>query len=188
MYTEGQKLTLAGGTELGIRKDPYFNRDVFTFCSHQHTPCSDVYGGPGMVEGSSGIYLAWSAFEDYANQGSLILKETILYALNRLLPNKKLKTDLPAQGVTTLQEQKEEKRLVHHLLYASPVRRGKSIEVIEDIVPIYDVEVSIRTPHHVKDVYLAPQNQSISFKCENGSVSYTVPKLECHQMVVIDYD
>ncbi|MEN1985691.1 beta-galactosidase trimerization domain-containing protein [Paenibacillus hubeiensis] len=188
MYTEGQKLELAGGTELGSRKDPYFNRDVFTFCSHQHTPSSDVYGGPGMVESGSGIYLAWNVFEDYANQGSLILKETILYALNRLMPNKTLNTDLPAQGVTTLQKQKQEKRLVHHLLYASPVRRGKQIEVIEDIIPLYDVEVSIRTPHQVKDVYLAPQVQSIPFKWEKGSVSYTVPKLECHQMVVIDYE
>lgn len=188
MYSEGQKLELAGGTELGSRKDPYFNRDVFTFCSHQHTPCSDIHGGPGMVESSSGIYLAWNVFEDYANQGSLILKEMVLYALNRLLPNKTLNTNLPAQGVTTLQEQKAEKRLVHHLLYASPVRRGKNIEVIEDMVPLYDIEVSIRTPHLIKNVYLAPQMQSVPFKNENGSVLYTVPKLECHQMVVIDYE
>lgn len=188
MYSEGQKLELAGGTELGSRRDPYFNRDVFTFCSHKHTPCSEVYGGPGMVESSSGIYLAWNVFEDYANQGSLILKEMILYALNRLLPDKALNTNLPAQGVTTLQEQKEEKRLVNHLLYASPVRRGNNIEVIEDIVPIFDVQVSIRTTHRVKNVYLAPQNQELSFKYESDKVYYTIPKLECHQMVVIDYE
>ncbi|MFC7680205.1 beta-galactosidase trimerization domain-containing protein [Paenibacillus sp. GCM10028914] len=188
MYSEGQKLELVGGTELGSRKDPYFNRDVFTFCSHKHTPCSEVYGGPGMVESSSGIYLAWNVFEDYANQGSLILKEMVLYALNRLLPDKALNTNLPAQGVTTLQEQKEEKRLVNHLLYASPVRRGNNIEVIEDIVPIFDVQVSIRTTHRVKNVYLAPQNQELSFKYESDKVYYTIPKLECHQMVVIDYE
>ncbi|MCJ8014604.1 beta-galactosidase trimerization domain-containing protein [Paenibacillus sp. KQZ6P-2] len=186
IYTQGQKIELAGGTELGRREDPYFNRDVFTFCSHQHTPCSYVYGGPGMVESDCGIYLAWNVFEDYANKGSLILKETILHALNRLLPNKTLHTSLPAQGVVTLQEQKEEKRLVQHLLYASPVRRGKNIEVIEDILPLYDVEVSIRTLHRVKNVYLAPQMQQLPFRYENQTVFYTVPKLECHQMVVID--
>ena len=141
-----------------------------------------------MVESASGIYLAWNVFEDYANQGSLILKATILYALNRLLPNKTLNTDLPAQGVTTLQEQKQEKRLVHHLLYASPVRRGKQIEVIEDIIPLYDGKVSIQTTHQVKNVYLETLVQSIPLKSEEGSVSYTVPKLECHQMVVIDYE
>lgn len=188
MYSQGQKIELDGGTELGRREDPYFNRDVFTFCSHQHTPCSYVYGGPGMAESVSGIYMAWNVFEDYAAKGSLILKEAVLHALNRLLPEPTLRTSLPAQGVATLQEQKEQKRLVQHLLYASPVRRGAGIEVIEDIVPLYDVEVSVRTPRRVKNVYLAPQLQQLPFRFENQTVFCTVPELECHQMVVIDYE
>jgi len=187
-YSQGQKVELAGGTELGSREDPYFNRDVFTFCSHQHTPCSYAYGGPGMVESGSGIYIAWNVFEDYATKGSLILKQAVLFALNRLLPDKTLQTNLPAQGVVTLQEQKDEKRLVNHLLYASPVRRGTGIEVIEDIVPLYDVQVSIRTSRRVQQVYMAPQMAPLPFRYEDRTVSYTVPKLECHQMVVIDYE
>lgn len=185
-YSQGQKVELAGGTELGRREDPYFNRDVFHFCSHQHTPSSHVYGGPGMVESANGIYMAWNVFDDYAVKGSLILKEAVLYALNRLLPDKTLQTTLPAQGVVTLQEQKEENRLVNHLLYASPVRRGESVEVIEDIVPLYNVQVSLRTASLVKNVYLAPQMTSLPFSYEDGVLHYTVPVLECHQMVVID--
>lgn len=187
-YSQGQKIELAGGTELARREDPYFNRELFTFCSHQHTPSSYVYGGPGMVESESGIYIAWNIFEDYATKGSLILKEAVLHALKLLLPYKTLQTSLPAQGVVTLQEQKEEKRLVNHLLYASPVRRGKNIEVIEDIVPIYDVQVSVRTSNRVKNIYLAPQMVSLPFRYEDQTVFYTVPKLECHQMVVVDYE
>ncbi|MCR2803893.1 beta-galactosidase trimerization domain-containing protein [Paenibacillus soyae] len=187
-YSEGQKLELAGGTELARREDPYFNRDVFAFCSHQHTPSSHAYGGPGMVESGSGIYIAWNVFDDYATKGSLILKETVLFALNRLLPGKTLETNLPAQGVVTLQEQKDEKRLVNHLLYASPVRRGTSIEVIEDIVPLHDVQVSLRTEHAVSGVYLAPQMTPLAYGSDDGKISYTVPVLDCHQMVVIDYN
>ncbi|KWX79766.1 beta-galactosidase [Paenibacillus riograndensis] len=187
-YAQGQKIELAGGTELGRREDPYFNRDVFTFCSHQHSPSSYTNGGPGMVENSNGIYIAWNVFEDYAAKGSLIVKETVLHALNRLLPDKTLHTNLPAQGVVTLQEQKEEKRLVNHLLYASPVRRGENIEVIEDIIPLYDVQVSVRTEGRVKNVYLAPQMTPLSFSREEQNVHYTVPVLECHQMVVLDYE
>ncbi|RIX59495.1 beta-galactosidase [Paenibacillus nanensis] len=187
-YGEGQKLELEGGTELGKREDPYFNRDVFTFCSHQHTPNSHTYGGPGMVESASGIYIAWNVFDDYATKGSLILKETVLHALNRLLPDKTLRTSLPAQGVVTLQEQQEERRLVNHLLYASPVRRGDGIEVIEDIVPLRNVEVTIRTDKEVKQVYLAPQMTPLAYRVENRAVSYTVPVLDCHQMVVIEYN
>ncbi|WP_039833707.1 beta-galactosidase trimerization domain-containing protein, partial [Paenibacillus sonchi] len=187
-YAQGQKIELAGGTELGRREDPYFNRDVFTFCSHQHSPSSYTNGGPGMVENGNGIYIAWNVFEDYAAKGSLIVKETVLHALNRLLPDKTLHTNLPAQGVVTLQEQKEEKRLVNHLLYASPVRRGENIEVIEDIIPLYDVQVSVRTEGRVQNVYLAPQMTPLSFSREEQNVHYTVPVLECHQMVVLDYE
>jgi len=188
-YAEGQKLELAGGTELGRREDPYFNRDVFAFCSHQHTPSSHAYGGPGMVESASGIYIAWNVFDDYATKGSLILKETVLHALDRLLPARTLRTSgLPAQGIVTLQEQPGEKRLVNHLLYASPVKRGNGIEVIEDIVPLHDVEVTVRTSRPVNGVYLAPQMTPLPYRYENHAVSYTVPKVECHQMVVIGYD
>ncbi|MNO42834.1 Beta-galactosidase GanA [compost metagenome] len=187
-YGQGQKVELAGGIELGRREDPYFNRDVFTFCSHQHTPSSYTNGGPGMVENSNGIYIAWNVFEDYASKGSLIVKETVLHALNRLLPDKTLHTSLPAQGIVTLQEQKEEKRLVNHLLYASPVRRGESIEIIEDIIPLYDVQVSVRAEGRVRNVYLAPQMTPLPFSLEEQTVQYTVPVLECHQMVVLDYE
>jgi hypothetical protein len=188
-YAQGQRISLNGGLELGSREDPYFNRDAAAFCSHQHTPTSNVYGGPGMVESGSGIYVAWNVFEDYAAKGSLILKEAVIHALNRLLPEKTLTTTLPAQGVVTLQNQQGQQRLVNHLLYASPVRRGKDIEVIEDILPLYGVEVCIAASHPVKKVYLAPQMEELPFLQEAaGKVSYMVPRLECHQMVVLDYE
>jgi hypothetical protein len=187
-YAQGQRISLDGGVELGRREDSYFNRDAAAFCSHQHTPTSNVYGGPGMVESGSGIYVAWNVFEDYAAKGSLILKETVIHALNRLLPEKTLTTTLPAQGVVTLQDQQEQTRLVNHLLYASPVRRGKDIEVIEDILPLYGVEVCIVASRPVKKVYLAPQMEELPFLQEAGRVSYMVPRLECHQMVVLDYE
>lgn len=186
-YSQGQKVELNGGKELGYREDPYFNRDIFTFCSHQHTPNSFNYGGPGMVESQNGIYIGWNIFEDYATKGSLILKEAFMFALDCLLPHKTLITNLEAQGVVTLTEQEDKKRFVNHLLYASPVKRGNGVEVIEDILPVYDVEVSIRIPLKAKKVYLAPQMQEIVFKQEADLVSYIVPKLECHQMVIIEY-
>jgi hypothetical protein len=187
-YSQGQKVELDGGVELGRREDPYFNRDAAAFCSHQHTPSSYAYGGPGMVESVNGIYVAWNVFEDYAAKGSLILKEAVIHALNRLLPAKTLTTSLPAQGVVTLQHQQTEKRLVHHVLYASPVRRGKDIEIIEDILPLYGIESTIDTAHPVKRVYLAPQMTELPFRQEAGRVAYTVPRVECHQMVVLDYE
>lgn len=185
-YSDGQQVRLsASGTALGHREHPYFNRDVFTFCSHQHTPSALQDNGPGMVESPNGIYFAWNVFEDYAVKGSLALKECVLYALNRLLPDRTLSTTLPAQGIVTLMEQPGERRYVNHLLYATPVKRGSGVEVIEDLLPLYDIGVTLKLAQPVKRVYLAPQMTELPFEEIAGGIRYTVPKLECHQMVAI---
>lgn len=188
MYTEGQEIkSTSSGTRLGSRENSYFNRDLFTFCSHQHTPSDLQDAGPGMVEGPDGIYIAWNLFEDYAIKGSLPVKEILCYALDRLLMHKTLHTNLPAQGVTTLQAQAAKNRWVHHLLYASPVRRGQSIEVIEDLPQIYGTEVTLAAVKPVREVYLAPQRTPLSFQQKGGAVSYTIPSWSCHQMVVLQF-
>ena len=184
MYGNGEKIRCIGN-ELGIRENPYFNRTRAHFCSHQHTPNSCEYGGAGMTEGKDGIYIAWNIFADYAQSGELHLKQMAIFALDRLLDSAKtLKTNLPAQGIVTLMKQSD--RLICHLLYASPIKRGNGIEVIEDIVPIYNVELAIKTDKKINKVYLAPQKEDIDFTYENGYISVKLDKIECHQMVVFE--
>ena len=184
MHGNGEKIRCIGN-ELGIRENPYFNRTRAHFCSHQHTPNSCEYGGAGMTEGKDGIYIAWNIFADYAQSGELHLKQMAIFALDRLLDSAKtLKTNLPAQGIVTLMKQND--RLICHLLYASPVKRGNGIEVIEDILPIYNVELAIKTDKKINKVYLAPQKEDIDFTYENGYISVKLDKIECHQMVVFE--
>lgn len=189
IYTEGQDVTLnANGTLLASRENPYFNRDLFTFCSHQHTPSNLQAAGAGMTEGPAGIYVAWKVFEDYAAKGSLPVKELLCCALDKLLGEKKtLVTNLPAQGVTTLQVQASGQRWVNHLLYASPVRRGEGVEIIEDLIPLINTEVSIAANEPVQAVYLEPQHTELPFTQADGRVSYTVPLWSCHQMIVLQF-
>ena len=184
MYKTAQKIENISAREIASREKPYFNRTTFTFCSHFHAPSTMEYGGCGIAVTDNTAYIAWNIFEDYADKGSLIFKKTVCCVIDELLKDKSVKTDLPAQGVVTLTEQNE--RLVLHLLYASPVKRGVCVEVIEDILPLYNVNASVRTDKSVKRVYLAPQNEDIAFTQKDGEVSFTVPKLENHQMVVIE--
>lgn len=184
MYKTAQKIENVSAKEIASRENPYFNRTTFTFCSHYHTPSAMKYSGCGIAVTENAAYIAWNIFEDYADKGSLILKKTVCHVIDELLKDKSVKTDLPAQGVVTLTEQKE--RLVLHLLYASPVRRGENVEIIEDILPLYNINASVRTDKNVKRVYLAPQNEDIEFIQKDGEVCFTVPKLENHQMVVIE--
>ena len=188
MYTEAQHVSLAeDGIAHGFREDSYFNRDLFTFCSHQHTPSNLLPAGIGIAEGKDGIYIAWQVFEDYATKGSLHVKEMVRFALDRLLLHKKLVTNLPAQGIATLQAQQANNRWINHLLYASPVKRGLDVEVIEDLVALHNIEVAIEAQQLVQEVYLAPQQTPIPFKQEDGIVSYTVPEWACHQMIVLQF-
>ena len=178
----------ADGKELGRRVNPYFNRAPFKFCSHQHTPYNldDVHAG--MTQGSEGIYISWNVFEDYATKGSLILKETIKYALDQLLGDKKtLVTNLPAQGVTTLMHQADKNRFVSHMMYATPTRRGDGVEIIEDIIPIYDTMVQLLLDKKIIKAYLAKSKTPVAFEQTGNKVSYKVDKIVCSEIVVLEY-
>lgn len=186
IYSNGEKIKLTDGKELGKRENPYFNRDLEHFCSHKHTPNSGEYGGPGISLGKDGAYIAWQVFSEYATIGSLISKKIVAYVLDLLLDdNKTLRTNLGAQGVATLMKQKG--RFINHLLYAIPVKRGIDTEVIEDILPVHNTTVELKLDKEIKRVYLAPQMHDIPFEQKNRKIKFTVDEFECHQMVVLDY-
>ena len=65
------------------------------------------------------------------------------------------------------------------------VEKGK--EIIEDIVPVYDIQVQLKLPQTIQRVYLAPQKKEITFEQADGMIRFTVDKVECHQMVVLEY-
>ena len=56
---------------------------------------------------------------------------------------------------------------MNHLLYASPVKRGNGIEVIEDILPLYNIPIKMKMKEKTVRVYLAPQLQELEFT-QNG--------------------
>ena len=96
----------------------------------------------------------------------------------------KLEVDLKSAGRASLMRKSNNDHLVLHLLYASPITRGE-IEVIEDIVPLYDIRVSLRMDESPNRVTYVPENKSIEFKYELGRLNFVVDKLEMHSMIEI---
>ena len=184
-YQEAYTVKETGGEVAGWLQRPYFNRELTHFCSHRHTPCANENTSPSIVFGGDGAYVAWNIFTDYAEVGSLYSKEVFSYVINRLLDGEKtLSTNLPAQGIATIQEQKD--NYVVHLLYANPVKRGTNVEIIEDLVPIHDTSIKLRLPKAVKRAYLAPQNLEIPLAQADGALECSIDEFTCHQMIVLE--
>ena len=180
-----------GATVSANVANPYFNRNKYHYCSHQHTPFTLTLDNPTVTYGKNGAYIAVDIFTEYAKCGSYIAKETVVKVLDAILgEDKTLTTTLPAQGVISLNEQVDNNRLVLHSLYATPIKRGsgeRSVEVIEDLIPLYDIDFSIKTNKPIKSIKLVPQNQTIPFEVKDGKVSFTVPKIYCSQITVLEY-
>ena len=74
-----------------------------------------------------------------------------------------------------------------HLLYGPSQQRGRCL-VIEDLVPLYHVPLEVRVPQDITHVYLVPDKTELSPAHSGGSVKVTVPKVQCHQAVVFEYE
>ena len=83
--------------------------------------------------------------------------------------------------------QPEQNRWIVHLLHYIPERRGEAFDTIEDVIPLYDVSVSVRTPKQVKQVICQPMNMQMPFEERSGRVEFILPMIEGHQMAVIEY-
>ena len=73
-----------------------------------------------------------------------------------------------------------------HMLYAPPINRG-NVCLLEDFPPLYNTEIKLSVPETVKKVTLVPQDKEIAFSQIDGKVTFTVDKMELHQLIVIEY-
>lgn len=186
IYEDAMRVSANGGKSTAIIDKPYFNRTLEHFCSHFHTPASGEKYGDAVVLNGNTAYFAHKIFEEYFTQGSIYTKEIVRKTINTLLGDDvSIKTNLPAQGIVTLTENGDSQVL--HTLYASPVRRGTNVEIIEDIIPVYNTTVSVKSDKAPKSVKLMPEDKSLDFEYKNGRVEFTVPKIDCWQITEIKY-
>jgi hypothetical protein len=183
VYGAGRRLQLRGGTVLAEREEPYFNRALGSFCSHQHTPNRRGAAGPAIVAGPHGTWIAHPICQLYLEKGQQILRELFMQALRRELGGLQIDSNLPSAGRLTLMRQNAQRRDVLHILFATPVKRGNGVEVIEDLTPLADVHIAVRRASKPSAVRLVPDNRELPYDYADGRVSFSVPQVICHQMV-----
>lgn len=170
-----------------LRENPYFNRTREHFCSHMHAPNNEEQRFPALTVKGNVAYIAWDIFVAYATHGHLCFKEIFAFVANKLLGDDvSAKASIPDKAVMTLTRQEKEKRSILHLLFAHTTVRGRNTEVIEDTVPLYNIDCSVKCEKMPSRVYLAPENTDIPFEYKDGKVYFTVPKVDIHSMAVIE--
>lgn len=188
MYMKGVEVEVEEGAEvLAYTIKSYFDRTYKHFCSHLQTPSSGQVDYPGVVKNQSTIYFSHPIFTIYDMRAPLWCKQLFLNALDILLPNPMLRHYGPSTLLTTLNEQSKEKRWILHLLHYIPERRSQTIDIIEDVIPLYNIKISINATEDVKNVMCVPENQSLEYEIKDDRVEFTLPKLEGHQMVSIEF-
>ena len=125
-------------------------------------------------------------------------------AIDRILGDgKRFASNLPSTARVSVMRQNAEARHVVHLLYANTITRGaemthtggsnqsnanrlpKPVEVIDELLPLYDVDVTLRLPQ-VRRVTLQPQGTEIGFESTAEGVRFRIGSFICHQMVVVE--
>lgn len=185
MYQRGLEVTAAAGTDVLAQVNaPYFNRSWSHFCSHLHTPSSGERAYPAVTRQGRVIYFAHPVFGQYGYNAPPWCKQLVSNAVDLLLPRKLVEVTAPGATLVTLNRQPAQERYVLHLVYAAPERKGQ-IDVIEDVVPLFDVPVSIEI-QGVKAVRTVPDAAPLPFESRGDRTEFTVPVVQGHQIVEID--
>lgn len=186
-YERGAWVEAKEGTEvLASIWNPYFNRTYKHFCSHAQTPVEKDSGYPAVVRNGNVVYFSHPIFNMYATHGVRAYKLMFLNSLKLLQKDKVIVTSAPTTAHITLNYQTTHDRYVCHILHYIPERRAKEIEIIEDVIPLYNMELKVKLPSKPVKVYCAPSGQELDFAMEEGYIKVVVPEVVGYQMVVLE--
>jgi hypothetical protein len=208
MYIRGMDVRAQAGAEVLASIYPsYFDRTWEHFCSHRQTPSAGAAGNPSIVRNGGVIYFSSPLFTLYDRMAPPWCKRLLLNALAMFLPQPLVRHGGPSTLFVSLTEQSANstsqgsegdlreaashsgspQRLILHLLHYIPERRGTEFDVIEDVIPLYNVPISLRTGRPVGSVTVAQGAEPLPFDRDGERVSFTVPEVVGHQMIAINF-
>ena len=189
MYGAARKVSPAAGAAELLRVNvPFFNRTWQHFCSHRQTPGSGRYGYPGAVGNDKAIYFAHPVFSIYDETAPKWVRTFVANAVHALLGDPLTRHDGPTGLELTLNDQPAEGRLVLHALYYAPVRRSKRLDILEDVVPLRNVNVTLSgLGRAIKAAALAPGGEPVPLERTENGCRLVIPEIRGHRMVELRY-
>jgi hypothetical protein len=187
MYERGARVTAApGATTLARVVEPYFDRTWRHFSSHAQTATDKLTKYAVAVQKGKLAYISYPIFTAIAQHGNYPYRLLVRNIIERLMPQPLLRVDAPTTTEATITRQRKLGRTIVHLLQYAPERRTEKLDLIEDIVPLYDVPLSLKLSKAPKKVYLAPSMKEVAFEYLAGHVNLRVPEVHGHAMIVFE--
>jgi hypothetical protein len=185
MYETAVRVTPTKGTAAVARVvEPYFERTWEHFSSHFQTPADKLTRYAAATLNHDAAYIAAPIFGAFTRHGNIPYRLLVRNLLEKLLPEPLLRVAAPAATEATVMRQPN--RTIVHLLHYSPERRTDRLDLIEDVIPLFDLPLSLKMERSPKRVYLAPQQTPIEFEHLAGRVNLRVPAVRGHAMIVFE--
>lgn len=188
-YLGGQKVSSndPNNKVLATITDPYFTRRWDHFCSHLQTPPNERTDYPEMIfNGKNVVYFASSKFSCYNQFASKCDRNIVDYGLSLLLDNKKVQSNLPSTAEVTLRTSSvDSETSVLTIMHYIPQRRTRTIDIIEDEIPLHDIEFLITDRKDAKIVLDAATGKEIPCTNVAGMIKFTLDKIEGYRVLLI---
>lgn len=184
-YEVGSEVEARPGTAvLANVWKPYFDRNYLHFSSHHQTPWDQPTRYAAVCRRGSVIYIAFPIFESYALNSYQVHKQMVANCLRMLLPDPLVRVEAPSTAEVSLTRQ-QDRRIVHILHYPAE-RRAPGLDIVEDVIPLANVQLGLRLDAPPRQVYLAPQRVKLEFEYRDGYVRCAVPEVRGHQMIAFE--
>lgn len=187
LYERGSRVRALPGAEVLARVgEPYFNRSATHFMSHEHAPYARTGDDPAVIQRGRVIYCHSPLFSAYRAHAVPFYRQVVDALLARLAPAPLvLAPGLPTTAeVALLRQPGHGGRLLVHLIHAVPQRRAERLDLVEDVLPLRDVQLGVRAGA-VRQVALAPSGAVLPHETDDRGVTWViVPEVRGHQVVV----
>ena len=122
------------------------------------------------------------SLREYAISAKRVHKQVIGNCLARLLLEPRVGAhNLPSTAIVTVRQQNQD--LIVHLLHYVHQRRGRGLDVIEDVLPLHDIEICVQADYLPVEVLLVPEMQPAEWSWDDGYIRLRVPVVNGYQII-----
>jgi hypothetical protein len=173
MYDRSIRVVPArGAVSLAAVVEPYFERSWDHFSSHYQTPPDKPSRFSAAVLNGRVAYIPYPVFGSYANHANLACRWLVAAMIDRLIPEPLVRIKAPSSTEATVTRQG---------------KRTIDLDLIEDVVPLHDVELSLKLEKNPTRAYrLNPSPEAIEFDYRDGRANTVLAKILGHEMVVFE--